>query len=923
MRSLLVKTLLPFLLLAAPLAAQTNPHTQIRWPANCNAANMVYTDSANTCMNAVVGPQIDPSAIISWPANCNAPNMAYNFTLNSCYSTLVYISAGTTTNLPPGSQATVTQTGTYPNYTLNFGIPMGTPGGSLSYPGVTTDNANGLAMGGGITVGTSVKYPDGTVQSSNTAKAVSSTLGRGLGYVSHADSWGTGTGTTFLTGQQNGTDVWGFNKLVADQVGGPFWNFSRPGDQCADQNYSWGVFANDNPLGGGMDPIYDIAVGVNDVTRYNSNTNQQTIYRRCMMAMVSFEAIQGSNKKFGQTGSLSGFVADTNSASALQAGLGVTSSTNGNTASYSIATVAGGGLCWWYYAADGNTGTFTVQVNGTLQADPFTASTTWNAFGDGSAAISTQNGTTKSVFGACVASPGTGNQTVLFTNTSSAKVEIYGVGASPTAGLGGKPLVLVRASNPRNDANDTYVPTFNTFVTSIVTQLAGYGLNVKYVDSYNALLNSVQAVTETRNLTSYAPPGWLSNIAVYDDTVPPGVLMTQSAGAPAAGQYQLTGSTYLFNIAQNNVPIRISYNMNGGGGSESTLFANCYYDTLHVKNACHSIVANAYLAQIPAAMQQGSQVLKRTSQVLQSFGNAGANSPNYFWSPNPYNLACNGYWCPGVSWTGSQANISFTAMTGGAGVATYGPSASAPIWSVCSYQGYTPSAQPSLGDCKIDVVGNGIVEMFPNAARTASTFSAQNGAVFLGLAPGIPFTSAGVNSFYDIYAISPTAATSGANFQSKAMAWRSAVWTGSIAAIDDIGFRNIPGSGANPATVLTLFHSTNGDTSVPSIDLTAATGGVKLPANTTFNGGQSGVTGSLGGSALAANACSIGNVVLSGVSGTSRIIVTPNVDPNGYSNTSATFWWYGVNAGGQVTVKVCALAAGTPPATTYNVTVIN
>jgi hypothetical protein len=263
-------------------------------------------------------------------------------------------------------------------------------------------------------------------------------------------------------------------------------------------------------------------------------------------------------------------------------------------------------------------------------------------------------------------------------------------------------------------------------------------------------------------------------------------------------------------------------------------------------------------------------------------------------------------------------------MTNGLGAATYGPTVNSPIWAVCSYQGFTPSAQPSPGDCKIDVTGNGIVEMFPNAGRTASTFSAQNGSVFLGLAAGIPFVSPGMNSFYDIFALSPTAATSGSNFQSKAMAWRSAVWTGSAAAIDDIGFRNIPGSGANPATVLTLYHSSNGDTSVPSIDLSAATGGVKLPANITYNGGQSGVTGSLGGSALAANACSLGTVASIGASATSRIIVTPNTDPNGYSNTSATFWWYGVFSGaGGVTVKVCALAAGTPPATTYNVTVIN
>jgi hypothetical protein len=213
--------------------------------------------------------------------------------------------------------------------------------------------------------------------------------------------------------------------------------------------------------------------------------------------------------------------------------------------------------------------------------------------------------------------------------------------------------------------------------------------------------------------------------------------------------------------------------------------------------------------------------------------------------------------------------------------------------------------------------------MFPNAGRTASTFSAQNGAIYLGLAPGIPATAAGVNSFYDISAISPTAGTSGANFPSKSIVWRSAVWNGSVAVIDDIGFRNIPGSGANPPTVLTLYHSTNGTGNAPSIDLSAATGGAKLPANTTFNGGLSGVTASLGGSALATNACSLTSLAGLGATATSRIIVTPNTDPNGYGATSATFWWYGVYSGGGITVKVCALAAGTPPATTYNVTVIN
>jgi hypothetical protein len=187
MRSHLVKFLLCFFVLATlRIEAQTNPHTQIRWPTNCNTANMVYTDSANTCINAVVGPQIDPSQIINWPSNCNIAGAVYNFASNSCFvsvvgpkvdpsaeiswpgscttATQVYnltlnacvdlaaqtFTAGSTTTLPPGSNATVTVTGSYPHYGFNFGIPAGVQGGSTSYPGVLTDGNNGLQIAGNV-----------------------------------------------------------------------------------------------------------------------------------------------------------------------------------------------------------------------------------------------------------------------------------------------------------------------------------------------------------------------------------------------------------------------------------------------------------------------------------------------------------------------------------------------------------------------------------------------------------------------------------------------------------------------------------------------------------------------------------------------------------------------------------------------------
>ncbi len=66
------------------------------------------------------------------------------------------LSVGTVTTLPPGSGASCTITGSGSPYQLNCSIPKGDPGvsgGSLAYPGVATDGANGLTVTGNIQAG--------------------------------------------------------------------------------------------------------------------------------------------------------------------------------------------------------------------------------------------------------------------------------------------------------------------------------------------------------------------------------------------------------------------------------------------------------------------------------------------------------------------------------------------------------------------------------------------------------------------------------------------------------------------------------------------------------------------------------------------------------------------------------------------------
>jgi hypothetical protein len=76
-------------------------------------------------------------------------------------------------------------------------------------------------------------------------------------------------------------------------------------------------------------------------------------------------------------------------------------------------------------------------------------------------------------------------------------------------------------------------------------------------------------------------------------------------------------------------------------------------------------------------------------------------------------------------------------------------------------------------------------------------------------------------------------------------------------------------------------------------------------------------TGSIGGGALLAGACTSGTVaVVSSMTGS-----TVNVAPNTYPGDGII--WYGyVSANGTVTVKVCSILALTPTASTYNVRVI-
>lgn len=78
-----------------------------------------------------------------------------------------------------------------------------------------------------------------------------------------------------------------------------------------------------------------------------------------------------------------------------------------------------------------------------------------------------------------------------------------------------------------------------------------------------------------------------------------------------------------------------------------------------------------------------------------------------------------------------------------------------------------------------------------------------------------------------------------------------------------------------------------------------------------------GTTGSIGGGALIAGACASGTVGVTNAATTMVAVATPNTYPG-----DGAVWSAQVTSAGTVTVRVCALVALTPTASTYNVRVI-
>lgn len=111
-------------------------------------------------------------------------------------------------------------------------------------------------------------------------------------------------------------------------------------------------------------------------------------------------------------------------------------------------------------------------------------------------------------------------------------------------------------------------------------------------------------------------------------------------------------------------------------------------------------------------------------------------------------------------------------------------------------------------------------------------------------------------------------------------------------------------------------------TNTPSTSATTIAGSLNVVGTLSQNGTTilqwlTGTTGSIGGSALLAGACTSGTVAVTGSTTAMAVVATPVTYPgDGFD------WEAFVSAAGTVTVKVCGFIAGTPVASAYNVRVL-
>ncbi|WP_154641198.1 beta strand repeat-containing protein [Burkholderia cenocepacia] len=234
----------------------------------------------------------------------------------------------------------------------------------------------------------------------------------------------------------------------------------------------------------------------------------------------------------------------------------------------------------------------------------------------------------------------------------------------------------------------------------------------------------------------------------------------------------------------------------------------------------------------------------------------------------------------------------------GASIAGYLTSASAAST-------YAPLASPALTGtptAPTATAGTNTTQV----ATTAFANSAVTGGVNAGNFTTGSFTDSSTSNTQQV-TISATSDTLGASIK---MTGNGGTTPSKYVRVQSGNFAVV--NNANTAAILSLTDAG----ALTTTGVVNGQGGIQSNG-VTINPVLTGTTASIGGSSLAAGACTSGTASISGSTTSMAVAASPVTYPGD------GFWWEGyVSAAGTVTVKVCAGAAGTPTASAYNVRVL-
>ena len=266
--------------------------------------------------------------------------------------------------------------------------------------------------------------------------------------------------------------------------------YAISGDQACDVPTRQ-IFAHRDDPSGGRYPLYTLMIGTNDAD-VKGQGSYEAVFDLCQQASIGWLALPAELKVLatasGVTTTGAGEIESANGWNAWE-----TQALNASV-SFPITTTVAGPVYVWSRIVDGDTGGWTVSVDGVAEGGSLTGT---------APAIQTQNGTTDSLAFLRIAGIAAGRHTVTFTQTTgTGTMRIVAVGAPP-AGARTLPTVVVGnvplqelGSGSVCDRYTSVCAHYNVDVAANVAIFAGDGLDVRFADNHAYMKGSPSEMSD-------------------------------------------------------------------------------------------------------------------------------------------------------------------------------------------------------------------------------------------------------------------------------------------------------------------------------------------------------------------------------------------------------------------------------------------